>query len=95
MSEFYSALLPKYQRRDNSTDQTIIDLYQAGLTNSEIASTIKKLFGASYLKQIVSNITDKVITNIEAFKDRPLSKEYAVVYTDATCLSLRRDTVNK
>lgn len=70
-------------------------MYQTGLTNSEIASTIKKLCGASYSKQTVSNITDKIITNIEAFKNRPLSKEYAVVYTDATCLSLRRDTVNK
>ena len=95
LSEFYSVLIPKYQRRDNSTDQTIIDLYQAGLTNSEIASTVKKLCGASYSKQTVSNITDKVITNIEAFKNRSLSREYAVVYTDATCLSLRRDTVSK
>lgn len=95
LCEFYSVLIPKYQRRDLSTHQTIIDLYQAGLTNSEIASMINKLCGASYSKQTVSNITDKVITNIEAFKNRPLSKEYAVVYTDATCFSLRRDTVSK
>lgn len=95
LGEFYSVLIPKYQRRDHSTNQTIIDLYQAGLTNSEIATMVQKLCGATYSKQTVSNITDKVITNIEAFKNRPLSKEYAVVYTDATCLSLRRDTVNK
>ena len=95
LCQFYSSLLPKYQRRDSSTDQTIIDLYQAGLTNSDITTMIHKLCGASYSKQTVSNITNKVVTNIEAFHSRPLLKEYAVVYTDATCMSLRRDTVCK
>lgn len=27
LGEFYSVLIPKYQRRDHSTNQTIIDLY--------------------------------------------------------------------
>ena len=31
----------------------------------------------------------------DKFKSRQLSKEYAVVYTDATCMTLRRDTVEK
>nr|WP_270595072.1 hypothetical protein [Faecalibacillus faecis] len=31
----------------------------------------------------------------DKFKSRQLSKEYAVVYTDATCMALRRDTVAK
>ena len=93
--EFFSSMLPKYQRRDNSTETTIVDLYDKGMTNNEIAAVIEKLCGARYSKQTISNITDKVITNIEAFKNRQLSKEYAVIYTDATCMALRRDTVAK
>lgn len=95
LGEFYTSLLPKYQRHDHSTDKTIIDLYQTGMTNSEIAHVVQSLCGASYSKQTISNITDKVIANVEAFKNRALSEEYAVVYTDATCMSLRRDTVAK
>lgn len=95
LGEFYTSLLPKYQRHDYSTDKTIVDLFQTGLTNSEISHIIQSLCGATYSKQTISNITDKVIANVEAFKNRPLSEEYAVVYTDATCMSLRRDTVAK
>ena len=89
---FYSSPLPKYRRYDHSTDQTIIDLFDKGLSNQGIAN---HLCGASYSKQTVSNITDKCIENIDKFKSRQLSKEYAVVYTDATRMALRRDTVAK
>jgi len=92
---FYSSLLPKYRRHDHSTDQTIIDLFDKGLSNQDISSIVNHLCGASYSKQTVSNITDKCIENIDKFKSRQLSKEYAVVYTDATCMALRRDTVAK
>lgn len=92
---FYSTLLPKYRRHDHSTDQTIIDLFDKGLSNQDISSIVNHLCGASYSKQTVSNITDKCIESIDKFKSRQLSKEYAVVYTDATCMALRRDTVAK
>ena len=92
---FYSTLLPKYRRHDHSTDQTIIDLFDKGLSNQDISSIVNHLCDASYSKQTVSNITDKCIENIDKFKSRQLSKEYAVVYTDATCMALRRDTVAK
>ena len=76
---FYSSLLPKYRRHDHSTDQTIIDLFDKGLSNQDISSIVNHLCGASYSKQTVSNNTDKCIENIDKFKSRQLSKEYAVV----------------
>ena len=81
---FYSSLLPKYRRHDHSTDQTIIDLFDKGLSNQDISSIVNHLCGASSSKQTVSNITDKCIENIDKFKYRQLSKEYAVVYTGLT-----------
>lgn len=79
LGEFYSILLPKYQWHDHSTNKTIIDLFNAGLSNNDISRIVESLCGATYLKQTVSNITDKCIETVEAFKKRPLSKEYAVV----------------
>lgn len=95
LGQFYSSLLPKYQRHDHSTDKTIIDLFDRGLSNHDISNIVNQLCGARYSKQTISNITDKCIENIDSFKSRQLSSEYAVVYTDATCMSLRRDTVAK
>lgn len=84
--EFFCTLLPRYQRHDHSIDKTIIDLFSTGLSNADISKIVQSLCGATYSKQTVSNITDKCIETIDAFKKRPLSKEYAVVYTDATCM---------
>ena len=95
LSEFYCTLVPRYQRHDHSTDKTIIDLFNAGLSNADISKIVESLYGATYSKQTVSNITDKCFDTIEAFKNRPLSKEYAAVCTDATCMSLRRDITAK
>lgn len=95
LGEFYTILIPRYRRRDFSTDQTILDLYEEGMANTEIAGIIWKLCGASYSKQTISNITDKALESIEAFKNRTLNKEYAVVYLDGTSMALRRDTVAK
>ena len=45
---FYSSLL---RRHDHSTDQTIIDLFDKGLSNQDISSIVNHLCGASYSKQ--------------------------------------------
>ncbi len=93
--EFNSPLVPKYQRNDLATTNTVIDLFNTGMTNSDIVKTVESIYGKQYSKQTVSNITKEVITHIDAFKKRPLNKQYAVIYTDATVIPLRRDTVAK
>lgn len=95
LGEFYTSLIPRYRRRDFSTEETILDLYEEGMTNTEIANIIQKLCGTRYSKQTISNITDKALESIESFKNRPLNKEYAVVFLDGTSMALRRDTVAK
>lgn len=95
LGEFYSSFIPKYKRRDDSTERTILDLYENGMTNSEIARVVQHLCGTRYSRQTISNITDKAISCIDSFKQRALCSEYAVIFMDGTSMSLRRDTVSK
>lgn len=95
LGEFYTTLLPKYRRRDFATESTILDLFEQGMSNSEITRVIQHLCGANYSKQTISNITDKALTSVEAFKNRTLHPEYAVIFLDATSMAVRRDTVSK
>ena len=92
---FMSSLIPAYMRRTQETENSIIDLFDLGLTNSEITEAVEKMFGAKVSRGTVSNITNRIISNIDSFKNRRLAKEYAVVYIDATMMPLRRDTVQK
>ena len=94
-NEFQSPLVPKYNRKDNTTEETILKLFQTGLTNDEIADIVEALYAKKYSKTTVSNITNQVIANIEKFNSRIINDKYAVIYTDATFISLRRDSVAK
>ncbi|MFL2030474.1 IS256 family transposase, partial [Loigolactobacillus zhaoyuanensis] len=76
-------------------EQTVIQLYQKGITTHEISDLMEKMYGAYYTPQTVSNLTKVVNEQVEAFKSRTLSEKYAVIYLDATYLPLRRDTVAK
>lgn len=61
LGEFYCTLLPRYRRHEHSTDQTITDLFNAGLSNADISKIVQSLCVVAYSKQTVSNITDKWI----------------------------------
>lgn len=93
--EFESPVVPKYERRDTKTEEIIVKLFQTGLTMEEISTIVESLYEKKYSRTTISNITDQVIANVEAFKQKQLAREYAVIYLDATYIPLRRDTVSK
>ena len=95
LAKFYTSLLPKNVQISGDTQQTILDMFNNGMTNSDIVEAVKKIYGSAISKSSVSNITNKIIANVEAFRRRTLSDRYAVIYLDVTMMALRRDTVSK
>ena len=92
---FDQKLIPDYARRTDDLETTIITLYRKGITTREIADLIEKLYGHHYSPATVSNITEAVQTQVQAFHNRPLSERYVVIFMDATYLNVRRDSVAK
>ncbi len=95
LNRFHTALFKKYQRHSKIIDETIVNMYENGSTNSEIVRLAEGIYGNHYSKSTVSRITDALIRDVETFRKRKLKKEYAVIYLDGTRMSLRRDTVAK
>lgn len=93
--EFKQQTVPTYDRRTDSLETTILQLYSRGVTTSEIADLIEKMYGHAYSKQTISNITKAVEVNVEAFHNRTFDKRYVALYCDATMLNVRRDSVAK
>ena len=93
--EFENQTITPYKRQTDTVESMIIHLYSNGMTTEEISRIIEKMYGHHYTKQTVSNITAAVIEDTAAFNQRPLNNRYAVIYLDATYISLRRDTVSK
>ena len=76
-------------------ETTIITLYKKGITTSEISNLIEKIYGHPYSPAMMSNISKAVADQLENFHKRQLSERYAVIFTDATYLNVRRDSVAK
>ena len=93
--EFSQQTVPSYQRSTDALETTVIQLYKKGITTREIADLIEKMYGHHYTPQTVSNITKAVQEQVNQFHTRKISAKYAVVYGDATYLSVRRDSVAK
>ncbi len=62
---------------------------------SGISVLIQKMYGHHYTPQTISNMTKAMSEQVEAFKALLLDARYVCVYLDATCISLKRDTVSK
>lgn len=92
---FENQTVTPYKRQTDNLESMIIHLYSKGMTTSEIASIMEKMYGHHYSRQTISNISAQVIGDVNAFNNRPLNKRYAVIYLDATFLAVRRDTVTK
>ena len=92
---FKQQTIPAYRRRDDDLETTVVTLYKHGVTTREIAELVEKMYGHHYSPQTVTNITAKVEEQVAEFHTRRVEARYAVVYCDATWLSVRRDSVAK
>lgn len=73
----------------------IIQLYQIGIATREIADSIEKMYGCYYSPQTISNMTQVVAEEVDAFHNRPLPSQFAVVYLDATFITVKRGTAQE
>ena len=93
--KFSQQTLPAYKRTNDSLETTIIQLFQKGITMSEISELIEEMYGHQYTPQTISNMTKIVSEDIIAFKERSLESRYSVIFMDATHIPLKRQTVSK
>ena len=93
--EFKQQTVPAYRRTNDTLEETVIHLFRKGITMSEIADLIEKMYGHHYTPQTMSNITKSFTEEVTAFKGWELHDRYAAIYMDATYIPLKRKTVAK
>ncbi len=68
--EIDSELVPKYSRTVNEFDEKVIALYALGLSDKDIQEQIKKIFGCNLSPDMISDITDKIISEIQEWQKK-------------------------
>ena len=74
-------------------DQKIISMYAKGMTTRQISDTLMDIYGFEASEGFISDVTDKILPQIEDWQNRPLEEVYPVVYIDAIHYSVREDGV--
>ena len=90
-SSFEPEVVKKRQKDISNIDQKIISLYAKGMTTRQIAEQMEEIYGFECSESFISNVTDKIIGEIEDWQKRPLDEVYPIVFIDAVHFSVRED----
>lgn len=88
---FEPKLVRKRQRRLEGFDDKVLSLYARGMTTREIQGHLKDLYGTEVSPALISNVTDSVLKDVQAWQSRALDSVYPIVYLDALHLKMRLD----
>jgi putative transposase len=86
---FEPQLVAKYQRRLSGFDDHVISMYARGMSVREIQGHLQQLYGLNVSPDLISTITDEVLSEVEQWQQRPLEPMYPIVYFDALRLKIR------
>lgn len=92
-SEFEPIILPKNSRNISDLEGQIISLYGMGNSTREISSFIEEMYGFRISSEMISNITDKIIPEMEEWKSRSLESIYPFVFIDAIHFNVKANGV--
>ena len=90
---FEPRLISKHERRFTGFDDKIIALYARGLTVREIQAFLGEMYGIDVSPDLISRVTDAVVTEVTAWQARPLEPMYPVVFFDALRVKIRDEAV--
>lgn len=88
-STFEPQVVKKRQKDISDIDQKIISMYAKGMTIRQISDTLEDINGFEASGGFISDVTDKIMPQIENWQNRPLSEAYPVIYIDAIHYSVR------
>lgn len=92
-SSFEPKVVQKRQKNISAIEDKIITMYAKGLTTRQISEQIEDIYGFEVSAGLVSDITNKLLPEIEIWQHRPLSSVYPIVLIDAVHFSVRDNNV--
>ena len=58
-------------------------MYAKEMTTRQISDTIQDIYGFETSEEFISDVTDKILPEIEEWQNRPLEEIYPMIYIDA------------
>jgi transposase-like protein len=83
---FETAIIERYRRRESSVEEALIEMYLAGVSVRRVEDITEALWGTRVSPSTVSNLNQKIYSQIEAWRHQPIEGEHPYVYLDGIVL---------
>lgn len=86
---FEPQLVKKRQSSVGNFTDKIVSLYARGMTTREIEEHLREMYSIEVSPQFISRATERMLTEITEWQNRPLERVYPVIYVDGLHVSVR------
>ena len=83
---FETAIIERYRRRESSIEESLIEMYLAGVSVRRVEDITQALWGTRVSAGTVSKLNQTVYRHIDTWRNQPITGEYPYVYLDGTVL---------
>ena len=96
-SEFEPQIVKKGQRRFTGFDDKIVSMYARGMTTRDIQGHLEEIYGVEVSPDLISSVTDGILSEVKEWQNRPLDEVYPIVFFDAIRMKIRDEgrVINK
>ena len=96
-SEFEPQIVKKGQRRFSGFDDKILSMYARGMTTRDIQGYLEEIYGVEVSPELISTVTDGIISEMKEWQNRPIDEVYPIVFFDALRMKIRDEerVINK
>ena len=88
-SDFEPQIVKKGQRRFTGFDDKIVSMYARGMTTRDIQGHLEEIYGVEVSPDLISSVTDDIISEVKEWQSRPLDEVYPIVFFDAIRMKIR------
>ena len=88
-SEFEPQIVKKGQRRFSGFDDKIVSMYARGMTTRDIQGHLEEIYGVEVSPDLISSVTDGILSEVKEWQNRPLDEVYPIVFFDAIRIKIR------
>ena len=91
-SKFEPQIVKKGQRRFSGFDDKILSMYARGMTTRDIQGHLEEIYGVEVSPELISTVTDGIISKVKEWQNRPIDEVYPIVFFDA--MSMEKFTMH-
>ena len=81
-AKFETAIIERYKRRESSVEESLMEMYLAGVSVRRVEDVTEALWGIKVSAGTVSDLNQKMYERIETWRNQPIEGKYPYVYLD-------------